>query len=123
MRRRRPPTATALLKTGPLKTAPLETGPLETTPLKTLPLKTGPLEAGPLETARPMTALLLTALPAGMPPRAAARPGPTRVTPLRGEDDLAEQVAVNHGREAVAGLGQRQHPVDDRAGAGLLQEG
>ena len=41
---------------------------------------------------------------------------------LGDEDDLAEQVARDHGAEAVAGVLQRQHPVDDRPDAGLLAE-
>src|SRR5205823_13505406 len=62
-----------------------------------------------LPTPRSRTTLLLRATPA-------------RTDPLEGEDDLAEQVAGDHGLEAVARLGQRQHPVDDRAGPGLLEE-
>src|SRR5438132_10898919 len=41
---------------------------------------------------------------------------------LQGEDDLAEQVTRDHGLEAVAGLRQRQDPVDHRADPGLLAE-
>ena len=41
---------------------------------------------------------------------------------LQSEDDLAEDVAVDQGREGVPGLGQRQGAVDDRPDPGLLQE-
>ena len=39
-----------------------------------------------------------------------------------GEHDLAEQVAVDHRREPVRGLGQRDRPVDPGPHAGLLAE-
>ena len=56
----------------------------------------------------------LTAAPGGStpPPRGSAD----------GEDDLAEDVAVGHLREALGGPVQRQHAVDDRLKAGLLDE-
>src|SRR6185312_6874405 len=60
--------------------------------------------------------------PTTLPPRATPGSRPERTDPLEGEDDLAEQVAGDHGLETVPRLGQRQHPVDDRAGPGLLEE-
>src|SRR5262249_29779160 len=39
-----------------------------------------------------------------------------------GKDDLAGVGSVDHGGEALGGAGQREHPVDQRAGAGLLEE-
>ena len=60
--------------------------------------------------------------PTTLPLRATPGSRPGRTDPLEGEDDLAEQVAGDHGLETVARLGQRQHPVDDRAGPGLLEE-
>jgi hypothetical protein len=38
------------------------------------------------------------------------------------EDDLAEEVAVDHRADSLRGQGQRQGPVDQRPDSGLLAE-
>src|SRR5689334_4041966 len=76
----------------------------------------------PLPPALLTTPPLTLRSPTTLPRRATPGSRPGRTDPLEGEDDLAEQVAGDHGLEAVARLGQRQHPVDDRAGPGLLEK-
>jgi hypothetical protein len=49
-------------------------------------------------------------------------PRPNHGNSLDLEDDLAEEVAGDHGLETVAGLTQREDPVDQGPRAGLLAE-
>ena len=69
---------------------------------------------------QPVAALVQRRRPASAP-----MPDPAPVTTVRpasaGEDDLAEDVAVGHRGEPVAGLLHRQRPVDQRPGAGGVE--